>query len=73
MSIPVTEEIRDVLNTALFAQLPDDAYLINIARGELLSSQTYFTAWRGHRLCLFRCVRKSYSRMVLFGRILVSP
>lgn len=34
--LPLTEQTRDILNRSLFAQLPRQAYLINVARGEHL-------------------------------------
>lgn len=42
--LPLTEQTRDILNRDLFEQLPRQAYLINVARGEHLVEVDLLTA-----------------------------
>ncbi len=47
---PLTPDTRGMLDAAALAQLPPHAYLINIARGELLDDEALLDALRGGRL-----------------------
>lgn len=42
--LPLTPETRDILNLNTFMQLPKDAYIINVARGEHLVEDDLLTA-----------------------------
>ena len=48
--LPLTGQTRDILDAALFARLPEGAYLINVARGEHLVEADLLAALDGGRL-----------------------
>lgn len=48
--LPLTDDTRGLLNTAAFSHLPEEAYLINMARGRIVDTDDLVVALDGGRI-----------------------
>ena len=49
-SLPVTEETRDIINSQTLGMMKPTAYLINVARGEIVDEMALVEALNSHRI-----------------------
>ena len=50
-SLPVTDETRDIINTRTLGMMKPTAFLINVARGEIVDEMALVEALNNHRIC----------------------